>query len=113
MLHRAAWHNRLAAVQWLRAHGAEWPAAFASDTGTTGVLFKMCWSAAAVQWALSNGASWREWECEDCLAEKYELAQFRQQAAELLERAHVNGCPCTCGHAQQQQQQQQQLRWLQ
>jgi hypothetical protein len=104
MLGLAACNNTLAAVQWLRGQGAIWPYAFSYQSSNT--LCK-CWSLSAVKWALSCGSGWLEWKCEDYAADKYALARHKQQAKELLEWAHANGCPCTCEHAQQQQQQQQ------
>jgi hypothetical protein len=61
----------------------------------------------AVQWALACGSGWADWKCEDYAVDRYQRMHFKQQATELLEWAHANGCPCTCGHLQQQQQQQQ------
>jgi glycerophosphoryl diester phosphodiesterase len=66
------------------------------------------WSVSAVQWALACGSGWLRWKCEDYTADNYTTVQRKQQATELQEWAHANGCPCTCGPVQQQQQQQQQ-----
>jgi hypothetical protein len=93
----------LALPRWLRAHDAVWPKAFCTLS-----VYHKCWHVSAVQWALSCSSGWLDWTCEDYAADKYRHAHFKKQAAELLEWAHANGCPCTCGHTQQQQQQQQQ-----
>jgi hypothetical protein len=106
MLNAAACCDRLAAAQLLRARGAPWPDAFASDYEDTiyGVI-KQCWSLTLVQWAVASGSDWREWKCEDSDADKYRLPNQKQQATDVLQWAHANGCPCTCGQQQQQQQQ--------
>jgi hypothetical protein len=108
MLHAAACHNTISVVQWLRAPGAVWPKSFCWIEVYRGIRVRKCWKLPAVQWALASGSGWLHWRCENYAAEKYEDVHYKQQAAELLEWAHANGCPCTCGHAQQQQQQQQQ-----
>jgi hypothetical protein len=96
MLAEAGCRNELAVVKWLRARGADWPRTF--------TMTRKCWNVPAVQWALSFGSGWLTWQCEHCTADNYEDAHFKQQATALLEWAHANGCPCTCGHVQQQQQ---------
>jgi hypothetical protein len=98
MLTLAAADNKLAAVQWLRAQSAVWPYAFAFQSSNT--QFK-CWSLSAVKWALACGSGWLFWKCEHYDANDYE-SKFKQQATELLEWAHANGCPCTCGLVHQQ-----------
>jgi hypothetical protein len=105
MLHRAAWYDKLEAVQWLRAHGAQWPTGFAAQYVSCNKTIKQCWSLAAVQWAVASGSGWLHWECQEYAAAKYRYASDKKQATELLDWAHANGCPCTCGHQQQQQQQ--------
>jgi hypothetical protein len=105
----AASCDRLAAVQWLRARGARWPDSFASEyINITGATVKQCWSLATVQWAIACGSGWRNWKCADYTADVYNKQYRKKQATDMLNWAHVNGCPCTCGHLQQQQQQQQQ-----
>jgi hypothetical protein len=104
VLNVAARFSRLAVAQWLRAHGADWPTAFSVECGHDEAQQRMCWSVVAVQWAQSCGSGWLDWKCEDYAADQYGLVNLQQQAAELLEWAHANGCPCTCGHIQQQQQ---------
>jgi hypothetical protein len=103
MILMAACENELDVVQWLRAQGADWPNAFCNIHDG---IESLCCSLPAVQWALSCGSGWLEWKCEDYAAEKYQRVKSQQQATELLEWAHANECPCTCGHVQQQQQQQ-------
>jgi hypothetical protein len=88
MLTRAASTSSLAAAKWLRAQGAEWP----SKSGKSEGHRSPRWSLAAVQWAIASGSGWLDCHCEDF---KY--------AADVLNWAHANGCPCTCGHQQQQQ----------
>jgi hypothetical protein len=90
----AACEDQLAVTQWLMAHGAVWPASF---TVLSELTIRTCWSVSAVQWALARGSGWHEWKCEDYTADKYLHVKDKQQAAELLEWAHANGCPCTCG----------------
>eukprot|EP00953_Heterococcus_sp_UTEX-ZZ885_P040419 20662-Heterococcus_DN1.PRE.3 len=106
MLTIAANYSRLAAVQWLAAQGALRSDSFSHELGYK--KLRVCWTVLAVQWALAQGSGWLDWKCEDYAADKYGLINLQQQAVELLEWAHANGCPCTCGHLQQQQQQQQQ-----
>jgi hypothetical protein len=104
VLNVAARFSRLTVAQWLRAAGADWPTAFFVECGHDDDRQKICWSIPAVQWALACGSGWLDWKCEDYAADQYGLVNLQQQAAELLEWAHVNGCPCTCGHILQQQQ---------
>jgi hypothetical protein len=106
MLHAAACHFNMPAAQWLRAHGAVWPDSFRPNVHSGKRSFRISWDIRAVRWALACGSGWLDWVCEDYAADKYTHANYKQQAAELLEWAHANGCPCTCGHVQQQQQQQ-------
>jgi hypothetical protein len=96
MLNLAASDNRLAVLQWLRVHDTVWPYAFAFAANK-----RSCWTLSAVQWALACGSGWLAWQCEDYAPDKYKDAQDKQQATELLEWAHADGCPCTCGHVQQ------------
>jgi hypothetical protein len=100
LLEYAGWGNKPAVVRWLIARGALWPKSFYRSDA------KCCWSLSAVQWALTHGSGWLKWQCEDYAADTYEdkTVKLKQQATMLLEWAHANGCPCTCGHVQQQQQ---------
>jgi hypothetical protein len=103
LLSRAGCHGELPAMQWLIDHGAMWPDVFYDDSDV-----KQCWSVLVVQWALAHGSGWRKWKYEDYADDDdyyYEDEKFAQRATELLDWAHTNGCPCTCGHVQQQQQQ--------
>jgi hypothetical protein len=102
MLTDAGCHNELDVVKWLRDQGAIWPVAFTLCIQYTDRTLQKCWSVSAVQWALACGSGWLEWDCEDYAADKYSHAHYQKQAAELLEWAHANRCPCTCEHAQQQ-----------
>jgi hypothetical protein len=105
MLTAAASCGKLAAAQWLKGRGAAWPTAFASQFRIqANTAVSQCWSASTVQWALASGSGWLDWKCEDYAADRYRKQHRRAQATELLEWAHANGCPCTCGHVQQQQQ---------
>jgi hypothetical protein len=108
MLQRAAWYDRLAAVQWLKAHGAQWPANFGGQYKVRDEQVQQCWSLSAVQWAIASGSGWLQWKCEGYHADQYRYKSDKKQATDVLKWAHANGCPCTCGHHQQQQQQQQQ-----
>jgi hypothetical protein len=105
MFYAAACRSNMPAAQWLRAQGAVWPTPSCAVAKYGSNPVSMCWSVSAVQWALSCGSGWLDWKSEDYTADKYEVARFNIQATELLEWAHANGCPCTCGHVQQQQQQ--------
>jgi hypothetical protein len=105
MLNVAARFSRLAVAQWLKADGADWPAAFSVECGYDDDRQKMCWSVSAVQWALSCGTGWLSWKCEDYAADEYDNTSSKGNAVAVFEWAHANGCSCTCGHVQQQQQQ--------
>jgi hypothetical protein len=107
MLVKAGCHNELAVVQWLKAHGAEWPQSLCGREFENGVETNFCWPVAVVQWAVACGSGWPAWKCEKFTADNYDSDRIKRRATELFEWAHANGCPCTCEHAQQQQQQQQ------
>jgi hypothetical protein len=104
MLTDAACCDKLAAAQWLRERGAAWPAKFADqyEDAISTETVKQCWSLSAVQWAVTAGSGWLKWKCEDYAAGRY-CADDKQQATDVLNWAHANGCPCTCGYQQQQQ----------
>jgi hypothetical protein len=104
MLNHAGWNSKLAAMNWLRARGAQWPQKFTGQftAAGTGATVHQCWSASAVQWAIANGSGWLDWHCEDYAASHFSTF-VAKQARDVLEWAHANGCPCTCGHVQQQQ----------
>jgi hypothetical protein len=104
LLSIAASLDRRAAMQWLTAHGADWPTSFSVEIGHNAIKLKVCWCLAAVQWALASGSGWLDWKCEDYAADQYGATICGYEATILLEWAHANGCPCTCGHVQQQQQ---------
>jgi hypothetical protein len=109
LLSAAACRDGADRAMWLRALGADWPHAFVREyPDDDDNLVRECWSSALVKWALACGSGWRDWGCEDYAADSYAYDTDAAQATALLEWAHANGCPCTCGHAQQQQQQQQQ-----
>jgi hypothetical protein len=98
-LNHAAWCNKLAAVQWLRARGAPWPLKFAGEFNgvRAATTVKQCWSPAAVQWAVAAGSGWLDWHCEDYVADKFSVLVAKRHATAVLKWAHANGCPCTCG----------------
>jgi hypothetical protein len=102
MLNAAASCDKLAAAQWLRSRGTAWPTTFTSEFDFNGVTIKQCWSVSAIQWAIASGSGWREWKCEDYAADKYCKIYYKRRARDLLQWAHANGCPCTCGQQQQQ-----------
>jgi hypothetical protein len=86
------------AAEWLREQGAAWPKNFHSriDSGW------IDWTQPMVKYALDHGAAWGEWDCQKLLPEEVEQHIFpadQQVAKELLDWAHANGCPCTCGQA--------------
>jgi hypothetical protein len=96
MLFDAGWNNKLAAVQWLRQQGADWPSGF---TGTALLLNgrkQVCWTVPVVRWALNNGSTWGNWQCAHLRADLYDIAYRKQRARQLFTWAHKNGCPCTC-----------------
>eukprot|EP00953_Heterococcus_sp_UTEX-ZZ885_P003354 2338-Heterococcus_DN1.PRE.9 len=102
MLVNAASCDKLAAAQWLRARGAAWPDAFASEYEDTAAgTVNQCCGLSEVQWAVASGSGWLDWKCEDYAVVKYHDEIDRKQAADVLQWAHANGCPCTCGHQQQ------------
>jgi hypothetical protein len=101
MLNRAGWCDELAAAEWLRAQGAEWPQAFAGICacfGSTATLTQ-CWSLSAAQWAIGSGSGWLNWKCEDYAQTNFAHTDHKKHAADVLQWAHANGCPCTCGHS--------------
>jgi hypothetical protein len=98
MLAAAASCDQLAAAQWLRARAAPWADAFASENYADSDSYEVsreCWCVSAVQWAIASGSGWPDWKCEDYDAGKY-TADRQQQANDVLNWAHANGCPCTC-----------------
>jgi hypothetical protein len=102
MINTAASCNKLAAVKWLRARGAQWPDSFTSQyIDAEYVAAKQCWGLAAVQWAVAAGSGWLNWKCEDFNDDKYQRICDKRQAIALLKWAHANGCPCTCKQQQQ------------
>jgi hypothetical protein len=105
MLDLAGCCNTLDSVKWLVQRGAQWPASFAKQICVE-VGAMQCWCVSAVQWAVASGSGWLDWNCEDYAAAKYDHKNDRKQAADVLQWAHANGCPCTCAHSQQQQSQQ-------
>jgi hypothetical protein len=94
----AACEGQLDVVQWIRAHGADWPSSFYVRGNAAAGKPSRCWNVSVVQWALAHGLGWLCWKCEDYTADKYESDKYKQQATELFEWAHANGCPCTCGY---------------
>jgi hypothetical protein len=52
MLFRAGWSNRLAAAQWLRQQGADWPASFCNTAAIDSTSRPVCWTVRVVRWAL-------------------------------------------------------------
>jgi hypothetical protein len=105
MLNRAGWSDSPAAVKWLVAQGAEWPEAFIGSYVYHGTTIHQCWSLSAVQWAITSGSGWLDWHCEDYSEAKFISLYAKKHAADVLNWAHANGCPCTCEQQQQQQQQ--------
>jgi hypothetical protein len=104
MLIRAAWCNNTDVAKWLRARGAQWPEKFAGQFNAAGgATVHQCWSLSALQWAIAAGSGWLDWHCEDYTASHFDTF-VAKQARDVLEWAHANGCPCTCGQRQRQQQ---------
>jgi hypothetical protein len=106
LLDHAAWCDRLPAAKWLRARGALWPDKFTGQYAdlVSNATVHQCWSLSAVQWAVASGSGWLDWHCDDFAQAKFTEAYAKKHATDVLEWAHANGCPCTCGHQQQQQQ---------
>jgi hypothetical protein len=104
MLMRAGREGHLEAAQWLITCGVAWPASFTTEVLTEFSVYdvKKCWTLPMVQWALRSGSGWQKWQCDDYRAGRYLPGVDRQTAAAVLEWAHANGCPCTCGQQQQQ-----------
>jgi hypothetical protein len=102
MLKRAAWCGKLATAQWLRTRGARWPQKFAGQCSdcVTNDTINECWSLTAVQRALASDSGWLDWHCEEFAAARFSRRFAKQHAADVLEWAHANGCPCTCGQQQ-------------
>jgi hypothetical protein len=99
MFNDAASRDKLAAAQWLRAYGAQWSDKFTSNyTDANDATAKQCWSLPAVQWAIASGSGWLEWKCKDYDAGKYRKSYDKRRARDVLNWAHANGCPCSCGH---------------
>jgi hypothetical protein len=108
MLERAAWCDKLATAQWLRAQGAQWPTTFIGRyLSVNDEKVNQCWSLAAMQWAIASGSGWLDWQCEDYASVKYYYDIDKQQATDVRNWAHANGCPCPCDHHQQHQLQRQ------
>jgi hypothetical protein len=106
MLVDAASCGRMRAARWIKAQGASWPTSFVSKfTNSRKIEFRQCWSLSAVRWAVASGSGWLKWKCGNYAADKYDGEGYRKQATDVLQWAHANGCPCTCGPNQQQQQQ--------
>jgi hypothetical protein len=96
------WKGNLAAVQWLIAQGARWPLTFGHYLHPiTGAAVPQCWSLSTVQWAVASGSGWLDRKCDDYALAKFTQEEFKTNAADVLNWAHANGCPCTCGHQQQ------------
>eukprot|EP00953_Heterococcus_sp_UTEX-ZZ885_P010725 6256-Heterococcus_DN1.PRE.4 len=113
MLNQADHFGRMEAAQWLRSCGARWPERFTtavqfgakSDDAASRILTS-CWTLPLVQWAIASGAEWLTWRCEDYHVQNTQTIWYyskSQTATAVLNLAHANGCPCTCGHQQQQQ----------
>jgi hypothetical protein len=81
-------------AEWLREQGAAWPNSFIP------VINWVRWTQPMVKYALAHGAAWGDWDCQTLLPEAVEqhmCPRNQQRAKELLDWAHANGCPCTCG----------------
>jgi hypothetical protein len=93
MLDRAAWFDKLAAAQWLRARGAAWPTKFIGQFFMHGgdEIMRYCWSLSTAQWAVACGSGWLEWKCEDYAASCFRSVKLKRQACAVLQWAHANG----------------------
>jgi hypothetical protein len=96
MLFSAGWSNQLAAAQWLRQRGADWPSSFLGTAVVKKDQVKVCWTLHVVRWALDNGCTWGDWQCAQLQPELYTSKFRRWHAGDLFAWAHRNGCPCTC-----------------
>jgi hypothetical protein len=90
-------HGRVDSMQWLRAHGAQWP--YDLFGGITGSV-RRYWSLDALRFAFATGCEWAmvHWDCAK-VRPLQGTAESRADAAAVLQWAHANGCPCTCPQA--------------
>eukprot|EP00953_Heterococcus_sp_UTEX-ZZ885_P010062 5881-Heterococcus_DN1.PRE.2 len=84
MLSAAAIALRLPAVKWVHQQGAAWRS-FVSVDWIGGEYIPVCWPVADVSW-----------RCQKLAAEQFTIEKEQLRAAQLLQWAHANGCPCTC-----------------
>jgi hypothetical protein len=97
LLRAALQIEKYPAAEWLRQQGAAWPDSFRISK------YWVVYTQPIVKYALDHGAAWGVWDCQKLLpatVEQHMLPCNQQLAKELLEWAHANGCPCTCGQAQ-------------
>jgi hypothetical protein len=89
--------GQLAAMQWLRSHGAPWPHNIFG--GATGRVRKY-WSVDALRFAFAAGCQWTgvQWDCAKVVP-LLDTAECTADAVAVLQWAHTNGCPCTCPRA--------------
>ena len=81
MLTDAASCDKLAAAKWLRATGAQWPTAFASEYKEyDDSMVRQCWSLCTVKWAIACGSGWLKWKCEDYAADRFQDKIDKQHA---------------------------------
>jgi hypothetical protein len=102
LLDIAGQHGNLAAAQWLRAQGAEWPTAFVRcDWQQIGYYKTSYWQLNTMQWARANGCPWGAWSGDTCklvcVHERYSFSfnvHKMQQLRDAMVWAHAAGCPC-------------------
>jgi hypothetical protein len=88
--------NGIAALQLMLHEGAEWPSSFFGEQSVDAEFARYSWHFRAVAWAISKGYGWGMWRYQHYAAELYTEEYNRQNAEDLFEWAHENGCPCTC-----------------
>jgi hypothetical protein len=99
MLSAAAIALRLPAVKWVHQQGAVWPRSFVGVDWLRGEYIPACWPVPIVKTVLATGdCTWADvsWRCQKLAAEEFTIEKYQLRAAQLLEWAHANGCPCTC-----------------
>eukprot|EP00953_Heterococcus_sp_UTEX-ZZ885_P005420 3396-Heterococcus_DN1.PRE.3 len=99
MLSAAAIALRLPAVKWVHQQGAVWPRSFVGVDWIRGEYIPASWPLPIVRSVLATGdCTWADvsWRCQKLAAEQFTAEKWQLRAAQLLQWAHANGCPCTC-----------------
>jgi hypothetical protein len=96
LLQSAVQTGNFPAAEWLKEQGAAWPKSFQISP------YWLVWTQPMVKYAIEHGAAWGDWDCQYLpeTTEQQMSSSSQQRAKELLDWAHANGFPCTCGQAQ-------------